>query len=224
MADKLTRKGKAKGNGGDVGIVPPETVLEARREITLSKEALAQAQTDHRNVCKRWQGKGVNTKAMIEVIMLRRKEPGTVVAHFHDVIRYGKIEKAEFAEQMSLFSGVRDTEPTGKAREEHAEFEVQEAGYIAGRRGFGQDANPHQPGSKLHPVWVKAWMRGQAHIAKQLGKNAKVATAAPRKKAPAAPPATGSVAPRKRRSPAAALANAQAHLGMTDEAPVVGNA
>jgi hypothetical protein len=219
MAEKLSRKRRANGNGSDVGIVPPETVLEARREISISKDALSQAQTDHRNVCKRWQGKGINTKALIEIILLRQKETETVIAHFRDVFRYGRIEKAAFAEQLNLFNAVKDTEPTGKAREEHAEFEAQEAGYIAGRRGFGQDANPHQPGSKMHPVWVKAWTRGQAHIAKQLGKNAKVATAAPRKKAPP-PPATGSVAPRKRKAPAAALAAAREHLG-SEETPTL---
>jgi hypothetical protein len=211
MAERLSKKNKANGTS-DVGIVPPETVLEARREITQSKEALEEAQTAHRNLCKRWKGKGLNIKALIEVIQLRRQEPATVVAHFHDVVRYAKIEKAEFAEQLNLFGQVQNTEPSGAAREQHAEFTVAEAGYMAGRRGFGQDACPHLQGSRAHQVWATNWKRGQAHIAKQLGKNAKVATAAPRKRG------TGSSGPRAGRV-ASALAGAQAHLGTGDPPP-----
>ena len=39
--------------------------------------------------------------------------------------------------QLNLFNEVKDTEPTGKAREEHAAFAAEEAGFSAGRRGFG---------------------------------------------------------------------------------------
>jgi len=177
MAQRLK---KSNGKASDVGIVPPEVVLDARREITASKSALETAQTDHRNTCKRWQNQGVNTKALIEVIQLRRKEPDVVVAHFKDVFRYGRIDKAEFAMQPDLFV-VRDTEVTGKARAQHEEFEFEEAGYVAGRRGFGNDAAPGKQGDKNFALWMKGWKRGQAHIAKQMGANATVATRAPRK-------------------------------------------
>jgi ribosome modulation factor len=198
MAQRLKR-----GNGSEstVGIVPPEVVLDARREITSSKTALETAQTNHRNTCKRWQNQGVNTKALIEVIQLRRKEPEVVVSHFKDVFRYGRIEKAEFAMQPDLFV-VRDAEVTGKARAQHEEFEAEEAGYVAGRRGFGQDSAPGVQGEKQNALWLKGWKRGQKHIANQMGKNAKVATRAPRKT-----PATGTTTAnpgRRRGRPAAA--------------------
>jgi hypothetical protein len=204
MAARLRKSRKSNGHGKTDGIVSPEVVLEARREITGSKSRLETAQGDHRNVCKRWKNQGVNVKALIEVIQLRRQEPETTVAHFRDVFRYGRIEKAEFALQLNLFNQVRDTEPTGKAREQHHEFEVEEAGYVAGRRGFGQEAAPGNPGDKEHALYLRGWKRGQGQIAKQLGKNAKVATSKPRK------PATGTTAAnagrRRGRPPATAAA------------------
>lgn len=180
----------ANGSESQIGIVPPEVVLEARREITASKAALEKSQGDHRNVCKRWKGHGINVKALIEVIQLRRQEPETAVAHFRDVFRYGRIEKAEFAMQLNLFNEVKDVEPTTKAREQHAEFEAEEAGFVAGRRGFGNETAVGKPGDKAYALWMKGWKRGQKEIAKGLDKNAKVATGKPRKAK--TPPATGS--------------------------------
>jgi hypothetical protein len=208
MARRLQQSRKSSGNGKTDGIVSPETVLEARREITGSKRDLETAQGNHRNVCKRWKNQGVNVKALIEVIQLRRQEPETTVAHFRDVFRYGRIEKAEFALQLDLLNQVRDTEPTGKAREQHQEFEAQEAGYIAGRRGFGQEGAPGKPGDKAHALYLQGWKRGQADIAKQLGKNAKVATSKPRK-APATGTTAANAGRRRGRPPATAAAAAE---------------
>jgi hypothetical protein len=208
MAARLRKSRKSNGHGKPDGMVSPEVVLEARREITGSKSRLETAQGDHRNVCKRWKNQGVNVKALIEVIQLRRQEPETTVAHFRDVFRYGRIEKAEFALQLDLFNQVRDTEPTGKAREQHQEFEAEEAGYIAGRRGFGQEAAPGRPGDKNHTLYLRGWKRGQSQIAKQLGKNATVATSKPRK-----PAGTGTTAAnpgrRRGRPPATAAADTE---------------
>jgi hypothetical protein len=206
---KSKANGKASPDGG--GGASPETVLEARREITASRKVLEEAQNEHRLVCKRWKGRGINIKATIEVIQLRKQEPEVVMAHFRDVFRYGRIEKAEFAMQ-DLFAQVRDTDPTGKAQEEHAEFQVAEAGYIAGRRGFPAGDAPHQPGTKGHQVWMRAWHEGQAHLVARMGPEAKVATATPRETTarpasrPRKTPVTGSAHPRKREAPAKSAA------------------
>jgi hypothetical protein len=219
MAARLTTPRKHRGNGdaAEPGAVSPETVLQARREITASKTSLELAQADHRNVCKRWKGQGVNTKALIEVIQIRKQEPEAAVAHFRDVFRYGMIEQAPFALQLNLFDQVKDTKPTTKAQAEHQEFATEEAGYIAGRRGFGMEGCAHQPGSRLHQIYAQGWKRGQAAIVKQMGKNAKVASATPRKKA-AATGTTRANAGRKRVAPpdaAAAVAAAETEAQTT---------
>lgn len=180
MAPRLQKTGKAKGT--DDGAVSPETYLDARRSIGATKAALETAQSAHRNECKRFKNQGVNIKALLEVVALRKQEPDTVVAHFRDVFRYGRIDRAQFAENLDLFKPPADAVPTAKAQAEHAEFEQQEAGYIAGRQGHPADVCTFMPGTKGHVAFMKGWRKGQSEIARTMGGSGKgkVATAMPR--------------------------------------------
>lgn len=116
---------------------------------------------------------GFNTKALQKAIQARQEDPDTVAAEMSDMIEYlhySGVKVPGF--QPDLFaSGERPTVDglSEKEREEEALWSAKQAGYASGRAGGNRQDNPHPQGSPFYVEWDKGWIRGQEHIAREMG-------------------------------------------------------
>jgi hypothetical protein len=182
---------KTKAEKPAVSNLTPETYLEYRRRVGVTMTALLEAQSMHQAECKRAKSAGIDTKAMLAVIRMRKQDPEEVAMHERNKLRYAGWEGMAHAQQIPLFGATDDQHPTEKAAREFALHRVEDDGRFAGRDGTKRDQNPNDPGSEAHSRWDTGWMATQAEFAAVLGENATKAGTQRKRRDPgeASPPA-----------------------------------
>jgi uncharacterized protein (UPF0335 family) len=120
---------------------------------------------------------GFNVKALANAIAARQKDPDVVASEVYDMVEYMhwsgiRISGLQFdlfdADERATMDGLSE-----KERAEDALWSAGQQGYHAGRAGDHRTAsNPHAPGSELYVAWDAGYMRGQEHIAREMGPDA----------------------------------------------------
>ncbi len=151
----------------------PEVYLERARAVQQSYTALQTAQSEHQAMVKRAKNVGIDTKAMLAVMKMRRQDPDGIAMFERNKARYAAWEGLEIGTQPNLFGATDDQHPTEKAAAEFKAHRAQDDGHHEGASGALRDSNPHLPGSELHARWDTGWLAGQATIADRMGENAK---------------------------------------------------
>jgi uncharacterized protein (UPF0335 family) len=120
---------------------------------------------------------GFNTKALKDAIASREQDAAVVASEMSDRIEYLHymgIKVPGF--QPDLFAGGERPTADGlseKEREDEALWTAKQAGYATGRAGGGRGDNPHLQGSQHYVEWDKGYQRGQEHIAREMGPDAR---------------------------------------------------
>ena len=149
--------------------------LDWMRQIQTQQRKCDEENGVLRNLWKRAKAAGENIKSMRETIADSRLDPTVAVANMRDKTRYMVLRKMPVT-QEALFSWEEHvTEKTAAAEDI---WEVEETGYKAGRAGAKIDDNPHLQGTEFFVVWRAWWEKGQAAIARELGPDARQASAA----------------------------------------------
>jgi hypothetical protein len=162
-------------SGGDrrPGNVTDGSFLKHLRLCSDAKTALDETNGVYRAKLKAAKTDGIDTSALISVMRARKKEPADVAEAMQKRIRYLTLAGIPLGTQFALFG---TPELTGAEAGEQAEWDADDAGYQAGRTGGAQTDNPHQAGRAAFAAWVRGFKRGLTAIARQLGKNARVAS------------------------------------------------
>ena len=153
----------------------PEAYLEYARAVQQSYTALQTAQSEHQTNVKRAKNGGVDTKAMLAVMKLRRQDPEDVALFERNRARYAAWEGVKIGFQAEMFGATDDQHPTDKAAAEFAAHRAYDDGYFEGRSGALRGSNPHEPASEVYARWDTGWLAGQATIADEMGESAKKA-------------------------------------------------
>jgi hypothetical protein len=147
-----------------------DTASDWTRQYRTQKRRCAEENGVLRNIVKRAEADGVNTKSMINAVKTTKFDPVQVASDLSDQLRYMALIRVPMTRE-ALFSW--EAEVTQKTSAEDDLWTVGDAGYHAGRHGANLDSNPHPGGSPFHVHWTKMWRSGQAAIARELGENVK---------------------------------------------------
>jgi hypothetical protein len=141
------------------------------RELSKTQMAVTEAMGVHRSRVKAAKNAGVDTKALLAGLQMRKRDPEEVMAEVKNGLRYLAFLGLPIGAQAGLFSndGEIADQLTDTERAQQAEWEAQVAGYSAGRAGQHRDANPHPPGTPHHVAWDEHYLKGQAAIAAEMG-------------------------------------------------------
>lgn len=127
-----------------------------------------------RNIVKRAKADGMPIKPMIAAVAASKLDPDEVIRELRDTVELMTIKRIPIARE-DLFNW--DVELTDKTRAEDDLWDAEDAGYRAGRGGNTLGDCPYPPGSELHVGWTREWHTGEAAIGRELGGNAKPASA-----------------------------------------------
>lgn len=150
-----------------------ELSLKTMREVAALRILLDEANGAYRARLKKAKSDGEDTKELIRALADRKVDPDAIHVSMRAYARYRALLGMPLV-QTEIFAA--DVSLSKDAREEQAVWDVETAGYEAGKGGAGKDDNRHPAGSAQHQAWARGWLRGQAMIAKQLGANAKRAS------------------------------------------------
>lgn len=150
-----------------------EDTARTMREVAALRIRLDEANGEYRARLKKAKGEGENTKQLIAALQDRKKDPDAVHLDLRNYARYRALLNMPLV-QTEIFA--IDTSMSAEASEEQRVWDVESAGFEAGKGGASRDDNRHPAGSGEHAAWAKGWIRGQGYIAKQMGKNAKKAS------------------------------------------------
>jgi len=154
----------------------PNASLDWMRQIQTQQRAGEHENSTLRQIYKRAKNSGENVGAMRKVIrMLRSQSPEEIITELRDQIAYLQMRRVDII-PTDLFDGsnMPITEKTARADDM---WDAGEKGYGAGRLGAKIEDCPYDPGTELHVEWIKNWQAGQAAIAREMGPDAKVASA-----------------------------------------------
>jgi len=124
-----------------------------------------------RNLFKRAKSAGENIKALRQAIVDCRGDTDQAIADIRDHARYLSLRRVPITAE-AIFSWEQTQHITEKAEQTLDLWDIEEAGYKAGRGGAKTDDCPHPAGSEYAAVWLDWWHKGQAAIARELGPNA----------------------------------------------------
>lgn len=171
-------------NGG--GNCTDETKRQAYREALILKIAVESAQEvlnskrgEYRAYLKAAGKKGVDTKAITNMLAMRFEDP--------DLVLIEERERLKMYDLSGFLPGIRDRllgrldiqEPTFKEEEENQVLIAYDHGHLAGRSGHSRDDNPYEPGTQGHVKFVEGWLAGQRAIADEMAPDARPETAKP---------------------------------------------
>lgn len=146
------------------------------RDVQLQQRRGEEENGSLRNLYKRAKAAGENVDAMRRAIRkLRSRSPEEIISDLADEIRYLRLRKVEVTAQ-SLFDGM-DLSMSDKSRQADDAWTAGDKGYRDGRQGVKIDESPYPAGSELFAAWEENWRAGQAAIARELGPDAKAASA-----------------------------------------------
>lgn len=151
----------------------PDESLAWMRQIQTQMRVCDSENAVLRNLWKRAKSSGENIKEMRATIADSRLDPTEVVSNMRDRARYQRLRRIPVTAE-AIFSWEETI--TDKTETEELTWDVEEAGYRAGRNGAKIDDNPHNPGTEFYVVWRSWWHKGQEAIARELGPDAEQAS------------------------------------------------
>lgn len=162
MADRLEQ---APGSN-----VSNEAIAQFAIEAGKAQREIDEATGRKRAVLKRAKAAGVDTKALLAALALKKLDPDVVLQQQRDLIRYvGIIAPYVPMTQAELFQGL-DTAPLAeRAAQDMTTWEAEERGYNAGIAGGGMDDCPFEPGTPAYVAFHEGFIRGQSVIAERMG-------------------------------------------------------
>lgn len=200
--------------------INPDAAADWMRQYQQQKRRCDEENGVLRSIVKRAKSDGMPIKAMRDTIAASKLDPEEVERDLRDRLRLMAI-KHIVIDRDSLFDW--DTAVTAQTCAADDTWDAAEKGYRAGRHGQPAEECPYDLGSPFAVVWRTDWAKGQASIARELGKNAAQASTArerPARGQRVMLPLDVDEAPRKRtRGPGkkngAAAARDQAEPGVT---------
>lgn len=158
--------------------VPPEVFLRLWREIRDAKQAHADTGMALARAKKSAKNAGVDMDAFKDVEKWADLDEDEIrMRESHKRVYAGWL-KLPIGTQTEMFKAAGAGQPTDDAREEHEEWQAEQAGLAAGKSGKRRQENPHQPGLRTHVAWDKNWAKGnkdwtreQKRIAGEMGEN-----------------------------------------------------
>jgi hypothetical protein len=157
------------------GATNEECLEYIRSDIALKRQSDEDGAI-RREARKRAKAAGVPTVEAALVARLAKLEKPEAVQFLRNVIRLAHLRQIIAPTQLDLLGNV-DLHVANSAREEFDVAMAQERGYRDGRAGVSTDDNPFPIGSGMSAEWVKWLKRGAAAKARELGPDAKQATA-----------------------------------------------
>jgi hypothetical protein len=161
------------------------TFLKHLRIVAAEKTTLDEQNAIYRSKLKAAKSDGVDTAELIATLAARKKEPADVIASMKKRVRYLELVGIPVGTQLGLFQKPTLSE---EVSDEQAEWDADTHGYKCGKEGADTSNNKFLPGTRNHAAWTKGYLRGQAAIAAQLGRNAKMASTRRARKPTATPP------------------------------------
>jgi ribosome modulation factor len=144
-----------------------DAAAEWARQIRQQKRKCEEENGVLRNIIKRAKTDGQNTKSLLAAIKTTKLDPAVVAADLRDQLRYMAIIRVPMT-QAELF-GSWDSTVTEKTAREDDLWDADDKGYHAGRHGVPIEDGPYPAGTERHVHWLKAWHKGQAAIAREMG-------------------------------------------------------
>lgn len=156
--------------------VSNEAIAQFAIEAGTAQREIDEATGRKRAVLKRAKAAGVDTKALLAALALKRRDPDDVLTEQRNIIRYAGIIAPHLPmSQAELFEGLDQRPLADKAARQMQEWDADERGYAAGLNGGSMDDCPAAPGTPVYVRFHAGFMRGQAVIAERMGDNAKPA-------------------------------------------------
>jgi len=144
-----------------------DVVAEFIRAYRTQKRVVSSENGALRNIVRLGKRDGIDTKAAIRTANALQQDPEEVRVEMRHTIHYMNIASLPVS-QIDLFAGWQP-DVTDKTKTATDLWDVEEAGYQAGRHGGKIDDNPYPPGSEFFVHWREWWHKGQAAIARELG-------------------------------------------------------
>lgn len=168
MAERL--EGKSGSN------VSNEVIASFALEADRAQREIDEASGRKRSVLKRAKAAGVNTKALLEALRMKRDDEDRAKLDMRDTIRYtGVIAPSVKLTQTDLFDSL-DTRPLNdRMQAQVLEWEAEQNGYAVGLNGGGREECPFDATTPNCLAWYRGWERGQRVIAERMDENAKKA-------------------------------------------------
>lgn len=146
--------------------VSNELIASFAIECEQAQREIDEASGKKRAVLKRAKASGLNTKALLAAISIKKQDDDTTKTEERDRLRYAAIIVPGGPwKQEELFADL-DLRPLNrKAQAAQTDWEMEMTGYQAGRDGHDKSANPHHAGTPGFVKWQAGWQRGQLHLA-----------------------------------------------------------
>lgn len=153
--------------------VSGDTIKAAIVEVGAAKTDLESAQGVYRNLLKKWEERGVPSEWVTWGIKQRKREVGDIERDIRWMNRMLAIQEIPVGSQLGLFE---DGESIGtkvdKAKAETVTSDddiakAKAAGYEAGTKGIGEEANPHPDGSPSALAWAAERRRATVDRARE---------------------------------------------------------
>ena len=157
--------------------VTAESIARFAIEADQAQREIDEATGRKRSVLKRAKGAGVNTRALLAALVMKREDEDRATLEVRDTIRYAQIiAPAVKLSQADLFTDeMRPLKP--KIRAEVDAWDAELEGYNNGLNGGSMDDARFPQGTPHHSLFFKGFMRGQAVIAARMGPDEKKADA-----------------------------------------------
>jgi hypothetical protein len=189
----------------------PDESLDWMRQIQMQMRVVESETGVLRNLWKRAKSSGENIKEMRATIADSRIDPDEAVRNLRDKARYMALRRIPVSAE-AIFSW--EVAVTPKTESAELIWDVEEAGYRAGRSGAKIDDNPHPAGSEFFVAWRAWWTKGQEAIAREMGPDAKPASTS--RQHPGRGPRQSRIpGTEQRMAPPAAQVNGMAAPGLT---------
>ena len=158
--------------------VTNEAIAQFAIEADQAQREIDEASGRKRAVLKRAKGAGVNTKALLTALGMKRDDEERVRLDMRDTIRYAHIvAPAVKMSQDDLFGGFETRALKPKVQAQVQAWEAEQEGYTAGLNGGDRSDSRFPEGSPGSAQFFKGFLRGQSVIAARMGPDEKKASA-----------------------------------------------
>lgn len=157
--------------------VTNEAIAQFAIEADQAQREIDEATGRKRAVLKRAKGAGVNTKALLSALGMKREDEEMVRLQMRDTIRYAQIVvPAVKLNQDDLFGGIETRALKPKVQAQVLAWDAEQEGYNAGLTGGDRADSRYPEGTPGATQFFKGFIRGQAVIAARMGPDEKKAS------------------------------------------------
>lgn len=145
--------------------IAPEDFLSLYRAMKDTKRQKDEAAAAHKAARENFKAAGGDLNAMKIVDHLQKVDDAEAELLMRETLRYAGWLGLEIGTQTELFGDAPQIDLTAGIQSQHREWEVEQAGYKAGKAGEPIDNCPHPGGSPFFTRWRSGWHDGQAALA-----------------------------------------------------------